>query len=63
LLRHVLGRAARPVELTVLDGNLPARALYEREGFVLQETRTGPLVGNESFTATGHILVFTPPSD
>lgn len=60
LLRHVLGRTTAPVELTVLDGNDPARALYESEGFVLQETRTGPMVGNESVTATGHIMVFTP---
>ena len=61
LLRHVLGRASAPVELTVLDGNTAAHELYESEGFVLQETRTGALVGNESFTATGHILLFTPP--
>jgi GNAT superfamily N-acetyltransferase len=60
LLRHVLDRATAPVELTVLDGNVAARALYESEGFVHQETRTGGLVGNESFTATGHILLFTP---
>lgn len=62
LLRHVLARATAPLELTVLDGNSPARELYESEGFVWQETRTGPLVGNESFTATGHILTFTPAS-
>jgi GNAT superfamily N-acetyltransferase len=61
LLRHVLGRATRPLELTVLHGNEPARKLYESEGFVLQETRTGALAGSEAFAATGHILVFTPP--
>ncbi|HXH80986.1 GNAT family N-acetyltransferase [Nocardioides sp.] len=60
LLRHVLDRATEPVELTVLDGNDAARGLYESEGFQLEETRTGPLVGNETFTATGHIMVFTP---
>ena len=60
LLRHVLERSTAPVELTVLDGNTAARGLYESEGFVLQETRTGALVGNESFAATGHIMVFTP---
>ena len=64
LLRHALARAdaaglAR-VETTVLDGNR-ARALYEREGFVLAETRTGSLVGNEAFAATGHVLVRTAP--
>lgn len=59
LLRHALDHAratgADRVETTVLDGNR-ARALYERQGFTLTETRTGPLVGNEAFTATGHIL-------
>lgn len=59
LLRHALAHArshgAGRVETTVLDGNR-ARALYESEGFTLVETRTGPLVGNEAFTATGHIL-------
>lgn len=60
LLRHVLARATAPVELTVLDGNDAARTLYESEGFALQQTRTGALVGNEAFTATGHIMLFTP---
>ena len=60
LLRSVLSTATAPVELTVLHGNIAARALYEQEGFELVETRTGPLVGNESFTATGHIMVWNP---
>lgn len=30
-------------------------------GFVLESTTTGKLAGNESFTATGHTLVWTPP--
>ncbi len=60
LLRAALAGAERPVELTVLDGNVGARALYEQEGFELVETRTGPLVGNESFTAIGHIMVRRP---
>jgi ribosomal protein S18 acetylase RimI-like enzyme len=57
LLRHVTDGSSRRLELTVLDGNDAARRLYERAGFVVVETRTGPLVGNESFTATGHIMV------
>jgi RimJ/RimL family protein N-acetyltransferase len=57
LLRHVTDGSSRRLELTVLDGNYAARRLYERAGFVVVETRTGPLVGNESFTATGHIMV------
>jgi ribosomal protein S18 acetylase RimI-like enzyme len=55
-------RATAPLELEVLDGNTAARQLYESEGFELQRTRTGKLVGNEAFTATGHTLVYTPPS-
>ncbi|MPQ98488.1 GNAT family N-acetyltransferase [Modestobacter sp. I12A-02628] len=54
LLRHALERAGAEVELTVLDGNDAARALYESEGFVVTSTTTGRLVGNEAFTATGH---------
>lgn len=60
LLRAVLAGATEPVELTVLDGNDAARSLYEQEGFKLVESRTGPLVGNESFRATGHVMVWTP---
>ena len=56
LLRHVTDGSTRRLELTVLDGNDAARRLYERAGFVVAETRTGPLVGNETFTATGHIM-------
>jgi ribosomal protein S18 acetylase RimI-like enzyme len=60
LLRHVTEPATTRLELTVLDGNEPARRLYEAAGFVVEETRTGPLVGNEAFTATGHIMVREP---
>ncbi len=60
LLREVTEGSARRLELTVLDGNEAARRLYERAGFVVQETRTGPLVGNEAFTATGHIMIREP---
>lgn len=63
LLRRALDHARADgidrVETTVLDGNR-ARSLYESEGFTLTETRTGPLVGNEAFTATGHILHARP---
>ncbi len=56
LLRHALAAAGPRVEVTVLDGNPAALALYLSEGFTITETRTGPLVGNEAFTATGHIM-------
>jgi hypothetical protein len=55
-LRHALAAAGPRVEVTVLDGNPAALALYLSEGFTVTETRTGPLVGNEAFTATGHIM-------
>lgn len=55
LLRHALAGAGR-MEVTVLAGNPAALALYLAEGFTITETRTGPLVGNEAFTATGHIM-------
>ena len=60
LLRHVTEPSTTRLELTVLDGNEPARRLYEAAGFVVEETRTGPLVGNEAFTATGHIMFREP---
>ena len=57
LLRHLVGRGGNRIEASVLAGNDPAILLYESEGFVIQETKTGRLVGNESFDATGHIMV------
>ncbi|RRS01497.1 GNAT family N-acetyltransferase [Glycomyces terrestris] len=56
LLRHALAQAGPRVEVTVLEGNPAALALYLSEGFTITQTRTGPLVGNEAFTATGHIM-------
>jgi GNAT superfamily N-acetyltransferase len=56
LLRHAVAHAGDRAEVTVLDGNPNALALYRSEGFAVLETRTGPLVGNESFTVTGHIM-------
>ncbi len=54
LLRHAVDAGGR--EVTVLDGNDSALALYRAEGFELLETRSGRLSGNEAFAATGHIL-------
>jgi hypothetical protein len=53
---HALAHTGDHAEVTVLDGNPHALALYRSEGFVVRETRTGPLVGNERFTATGHLM-------
>ncbi|GGQ55834.1 GNAT family N-acetyltransferase [Couchioplanes azureus] len=57
LLRHAMAACdAERIEVTVLAGNAAGLALYRAEGFEITETRTGPMVGNESFTATGHIM-------
>lgn len=61
LLRHALAHAGPVVEASVLAGNDAALALYTAEGFALRETRSGSLVGNESFPATGHILEYRRP--
>jgi ribosomal protein S18 acetylase RimI-like enzyme len=60
LVVHFVARSGGRVVLEVLDGNA-AREFYEALGFVLESTTTGNLAGNESFTATGHTLVWTPP--
>ena len=60
VLHHVLARATAPIELEVLDGNDTARAAYESVGFVVTETTTGKLAGNESFVATGHTMRWEP---
>ncbi|MDQ5873787.1 MAG: GNAT family N-acetyltransferase [Actinomycetota bacterium] len=57
LLRHLIERGGDRIEASVLAGNDPAILLYESEGFVIQETKTGRLVGNEAFHATGHVMV------
>ncbi|WP_405506036.1 GNAT family N-acetyltransferase [Streptomyces cyaneofuscatus] len=62
LLGHVLEAddSAR-IELTVLAGNDNARALYESAGFVVVETKSGKLAGNERFAATGHVMEWHRP--
>lgn len=61
LVAHFLEGVTGPVELEVLEGNA-ARAFYEALGFALASTTTGRLAGNGDFTATGHTLVWRPPS-
>lgn len=56
LLRHAVAQGGPRVETTVLAGNQRALDLYLRAGFVIVETKSGRLVGNESFPATGHIM-------
>ncbi|MEI7030312.1 N-acetyltransferase [Streptomyces pratensis] len=62
LLGHALEAAdSAAVACTVLAGNDGARALYESAGFVVVETRTGKLAGNERFRATGHVMEWRRP--
>lgn len=62
LLSHVLEVAdSAGIACTVLAGNDSARALYESAGFVIVETKTGKLAGNERFRATGHVMEWHRP--
>lgn len=56
LLQFALSQLSGIVEVSMLEGNHGALALYESEGFVMKEKKTGKLQGNEAFTATGYIL-------
>lgn len=57
LLQHAMLNAIGPMRIDLLEGNQPAQALYEKEGFVVAERRDGKLIGNESFSATGIVMV------
>ncbi|MGD1952021.1 MAG: GNAT family N-acetyltransferase [Leptolyngbyaceae cyanobacterium] len=56
LLQQAIRRCGKTVGTSVLSGNDAALTLYLSEGFKIIETKTGKLSGNESFSATGHIL-------
>jgi ribosomal protein S18 acetylase RimI-like enzyme len=56
LLSQAIDRCGETVSTSVLSGNDAALHLYLSEGFKIIETKTGKLNGNESFSATGHIL-------
>ena len=56
LLRHAISNCKSKVYVSVLSGNDAALNLYQSEGFKIVETKTGKLNGNESFSATGHVL-------
>lgn len=56
LLRHAINRCGKTVSTSVLSGNDAALQLYQNMGFKIIETKAGKLIGNESFTATGHML-------
>lgn len=50
LLNHAIKTQPEIHELEVLEGNHPARSLYEKMGFTVRETVSGKMPGNESFT-------------
>lgn len=52
LVRHALDRRDGPMTLEVLEGNEPARRLYEGCGFRLTDTVSGRMPGNEQFRVT-----------
>ncbi|SRR6056297_1739212 len=56
LLRHAMNRSTGNMQIDLLEGNIPAQALYASEGFVITDRREGNLIGNESFSATGLVL-------
>ncbi|MEJ6395967.1 GNAT family N-acetyltransferase [Gymnodinialimonas sp. 2305UL16-5] len=56
LVRHAKAMARPGMTIEMLEGNLPAIALYQAEGFVPVERKTGQLIGNEAFAAQGVVL-------
>lgn len=52
----LLQNPSRPLHVEVLLGNEPARRLYEKCGFLLTETATGHMPGNESFEVSAWCL-------
>ncbi|HYC03702.1 MAG TPA: GNAT family N-acetyltransferase [Azospirillaceae bacterium] len=56
LLRHAIDQVGGRARTSVLDGNIPALALYLSEGFVIVETKDGHLQGLEAVPARGHLL-------
>lgn len=57
LTEHAIQQAGPKFTVEVLVGNLRARQLYERLGFLLQGTESGRMPGNEDFQVTAWILV------
>lgn len=62
LLRYVLAYHGGTIDVSVLDGNLPALGLYQSEEFEIVETRDGHLQGCEDVPARGHLLRRCRPS-
>lgn len=56
LVRHAVAASGSEIELELLDGNQPARSLYESEGFAVAHRVDGKLAGNEGFAASGLVM-------
>ena len=56
LVRAAVQASPQPLALDVLVGNEAALQLYLSEGFVIAETISGKLAGNEGFAASAHVL-------
>ena len=56
LLRYAMQFTDDEVSIEVLAGNDPAIALYLSLGFVIEETLTGKMPGNEEFPVTVHVM-------
>ena len=56
LLRYAIQFTDDEVSIEVLAENDPAIALYLSLGFVIEETLTGKMPGNEGFPVTVHVM-------
>lgn len=56
LLRYAMQFTNDEVSIEVLAGNSPAIMLYSSLGFVIQETLSGKMPGNEEFSVTVHVM-------
>lgn len=60
LIRHGLETHPAICALEVLEGNLPARACYEKHGFHLDHLGYGRMPGNEEFRVTVYCMSREP---
>lgn len=56
LLRYAMQFTDDEISIEVLAGNSPAIALYSSLGFVIEETLSGKMPGNEDFSVTVHVM-------
>jgi len=56
LVRWALAQSDGPLTAEVLQGNLPALALYQAEGFEVTGLEHGQMPGNEDFQVCVHVL-------